>query len=214
MIHAYLMATSQPTTHGKQFEAKMREINEKIGTNITIMHHLNQNTEDYFYRCLGNCRLKPPHCGWVKTHASSTPNLQSGEHGKECNGDFVRMYVTENAIANSPESKSSDIPLVESSEAINLEDHQTVSELEAINLATNSDVLVVDDMFANFHDERKKLLSVESLIAKPVSPNDKNYCILCQEFVADNQLFQHLLECAGVSVQQIDYKLPFYRIPS
>lgn len=211
MIHAYLVKTNQPTTHGKQFEAKMKEINEIAGTHITITHHLNQNTEEYFFRCIEIC---PPNYGWATTHAPSTPNLQSGDHGKECDGDFIRVYDTEKVFANSRESIRSNIPLVDDSDAMNLEGHQPVCILRTNNLTANSEILVVDEMFANFHDERKKLLSVESLIVKPVSPSDRNYCMLCQDFVADDQLFQHLFECAGVSVQQIDYKLPFYRIPS
>lgn len=256
MIHAHLMVTKQPIYHGKQFKAKMKEINERAGTNITIEHHFNQNAEIYFYRCNGRCRDEPPRFGWVKTQDQRAPNPRWGGHRKKCDGNFYRIYDTDKAFADSDFVRS-DIPLQNNLDSSNAEVNMTVntgdtahnpsdpsanerrdmnicsameisknikreicSETDGepttseINLITDFDAPIVDEMFANFHDERKKLLSVESLIVKPVPPNDRNYCILCQDFVADDQLFQHLFECVGFSVEQLDYRLPFYRVPS
>lgn len=256
MIHAHLYATNQESNHGKQFKAKMKEINERAGTNITITHHYNQNAEIYFYRCSGPCRNEQPSFGWIKTQEQRAPNPRSGGHRKKCDGNFIQVYDTLKAFADSdfvrtdlelldnldlsnveanistnagdtvhnpPEPSTNELRDMSISTAMETTENikreicsETNGELSisGINLTTDFDAPIVDEMFANFHNERKKLLSVESLIVKPVSSNDKNYCIICKEFVADDQLVQHLSKCIGMSVEQLDYKLPFYRVPS
>lgn len=78
----------------------------------------------------------------------------------------------------------------------------------------DSDVPVSDQMFANYHEGQKKLLSIAFLGYESVNANDKNVCIVCEQFVRDMQIYRHLFECTGISAMQIQYELPFYRIPS
>lgn len=91
---------------------------------------------------------------------------------------------------------------------------ETGGELYEIDLITDLDALPTDEMFANYHEGQQKLLSVQFLNIEPESSHDKNFCIVCHQFVADEQIYQHLFKCTGFSAEQIQYQLPFYRIPS
>lgn len=251
MIHAYLFVIGQPCGHGKEFKQKMKEINNKTGTNISTTHHFNKNAEVYFYRCDGPCRSREPEFGWVKTSNPRAPNPRGQGHARTCDGRFHRVYDTQKASvvsptkirppnssifkdddvktnnANNHSSKAKGLPSTatkcqelnrssafDRSMSIKQEiSEEWGGELNEIELITDFDVPITDEMFANYHAGQQKLLSVEFLNVKPKTSNDKNFCILCQLFVTDEQIYQHLFECSGCSADQIQYKLPFYRVP-
>lgn len=262
MIHAYLFAKNLPSHHNKLFKQIMNDINDRTGTNITIIHHFNQNTEIYFFRCNGKCRSQPPDFGWVKTDTTRAPHPKWNGHHKKCDGRFYRVYDTHKAVSNSPQRKTSSYSSLNDLDALtgvdnnhktvsnhyNVEhsrtdpslmhaaepkelnrrnaidismgikkeiSHETGGEFYEIDLITDLDALPTDEMFANYNEYQQKLLSVQFLVhVEPDSLHDKNFCIVCHHFVADEQIYQHLFECTGLSAEQIQYELPFYRIPS
>lgn len=87
-------------------------------------------------------------------------------------------------------------------------------KFEEIDLITDLDAPITDEMFANYDENQQKLLCVEFLNVKPTSLKDKNFCILCELFVADEQIYEHLFDCSGSSAEQIQYQLPFFRVPN
>lgn len=256
MIHAYLFASNLPSNHNKRFKQIMNDINDRIGANITIKHHFNQNAEVYFFRCNGICRSQPPDYGWIKTDTTRAPHPNWQGHHRKCDGRFYRVFDTHKAISNSPkrnnsESSANDVnvdsthntntnhskveqslpdpphlPATEPKELnrrnaldISLDIKKEISdeiggEMCEIDLITDLDELPTDEMFANYHEGQQKLLSVQFLHVEPNSLDDMNFCIVCKHFVAHEQIYQHLFECTGLTAEQIQYKLPFYRIPS
>lgn len=230
MIHAYLFATNQPSNHGKQFKQIMKDINDLTGAKITITHHFSQNVPVYFYRCTGHCRYQAPDFGWIKSDRPRAPNPTWQGHRKKCDGYFVQVYDTfkarnndvlaEQVNNNRSDATNSNAELnfqstFDTSMAIKQEiSYETGGELYEIDLITDLDAPITDEMFANYHKGQRKLLSVDFLKIEPASTRDKDFCIICQQFVMDEQIHQHLFECTGLSAEQIQYHLPMYRIPS
>lgn len=90
--------------------------------------------------------------------------------------------------------------------------HEIGGDLDEIDLISNLDDEITDEMFANYHEIKQKLLSVAFLNIKPNSPADNDFCIICHKFVIDGQIVQHLFDCKRLSLDEIDYQLPFYRL--
>lgn len=133
------------------------------------------------------------------------------------NSDHNNLYVPLNVNRDPPTDGLTSATVQRSAQDISMNIKQNISfetgsEFNKIDLITDFDAPITDQMFANYHEGQQKLLSVEFLDVKRATSNGRNISIVCQQFVVDEQIYQHLFECSGVSVEQIQYQLPFYRV--
>jgi predicted SprT family Zn-dependent metalloprotease len=104
MIHAWNFIHSiyeENGGHGKNFLAKMYEINRKAGTNITVYHSFHDEVELYkthWWRCEGPCRNRKPYYGYVKRVSNRAPGKNDSwwaEHERTCSGKFIKIKEPE-----------------------------------------------------------------------------------------------------------------------
>lgn len=79
MIHAWNFIRGimeENGGHGKNFHAKMYEINRLAGTNITVYHTFIDEVNSYknhWWRCDGVCKDRSPFYGFVKRTSNRAP---------------------------------------------------------------------------------------------------------------------------------------------
>ncbi|CAG9809173.1 unnamed protein product [Chironomus riparius] len=104
MIHAFNFIRGileENGGHGKNFLAKMQEINRLAGTNITVYHSFHDEVELYkkhWWRCDGICRTQKPYFGYVKRTCNRAPSkndLWWNQHTQKCGGKFIKVKEPE-----------------------------------------------------------------------------------------------------------------------
>lgn len=101
MIHAwnFVRGVMQEENggHGKNFLAKMHEINRLAGTNITVYHTFRDEVELYkkhWWRCDGACKNRGPFYGFVKRTSNRAPGKNDrwwADHQAKCGGNFIKV---------------------------------------------------------------------------------------------------------------------------
>lgn len=114
MIHAWNFVHNiyeENGGHGKNFKAKMEEINRKAGTNITVYHTFHDEVELYkkhWWRCDGECRNRKPYYGYVKRTSNRAPGKNDfwwNEHQRTCGGTFIKVKEPEKTEKKKKETK-------------------------------------------------------------------------------------------------------------
>ena len=116
MIHAYCYIKQYDQSddlsgHGKHFKAKMKEINDLTGFNITVYHSFHDEVNlyaKYIWRCNGKCRNKKPYFGYVKRQMNRPPGPSDKwwkQHLRECGGMFVRISPSDEEIEKMKKEK-------------------------------------------------------------------------------------------------------------
>lgn len=106
MISAYLVVSSTRFNTGKSFICIANRINERCGTNISALRKSRNEMvgrRTYIWRCNGLCRYKEPFYGWIQKAADEKPSdkdLWWTEHRKACGGQFNKMCIPQQALAN------------------------------------------------------------------------------------------------------------------
>ena len=104
MIHAFNFIRGileENGGHGKNFLAKMHEINRAAGTNITVYHTFHDEVELYkkhWWRCDGICRTQKPYFGYVKRTSNRAPSKNDfwwNQHQQKCGGTFIKVKEPE-----------------------------------------------------------------------------------------------------------------------
>ncbi|XP_070491206.1 DNA-dependent metalloprotease dvc-1 isoform X2 [Chironomus tepperi] len=104
MIHAFNFIRGileENGGHGKNFLAKMHEINRLAGTNITVYHTFHDEVELYkkhWWRCDGPCRTQKPYFGYVKRTSNRAPSKNDfwwSQHMQKCGGTFIKVKEPE-----------------------------------------------------------------------------------------------------------------------
>ena len=107
MIHAYLFLTKKgydrdgTDGHGKDFQLKMREINQIAGLHISVYHSFDDEVDSYrqhVWLCNGPCRKKPPYFGLLKRAKNMPPSDRDDwfrEHKQKCGGQFIKIAEPE-----------------------------------------------------------------------------------------------------------------------
>lgn len=173
MIHAYIFLAGIDdgrAKHGKHFLQKMREINTRAGTSISIYHRLKKpefRYEDFMWRCSGACRLRRPKYGWFRNKIDSGPGPQHkwwARHQITCGGTFKKLTKAEimaewerldGDVANRIEDETNTHDLPGSSNAMenNQDDHKNT-----VSYDNNS----TDDLIAINHRMSAVEISVDS----------------------------------------------------
>lgn len=226
MIHAFFFVLGEDCGHRKPFKNKAKEINEISGTNITTYHHFNMYDPVFYYRCIGPCRFRAPDYGWKEMNEELTPNSRSNGHAQHCDGVFLRVYNThkEQLDRQMPDHmwrkeksmlNESCNDVFEISSLIIKTDilMEKGGEFDEIDFIADFDDVIADNVFANYDETQRKLLSVKRLgIEDDEGVKPRNVCIICEKFVWDELVKQHLVECTGVSFEALKNRLPFYRL--
>lgn len=104
MIHAFNFIRGimeENGGHGKNFLAKMHEINRLAGTNISVYHSFHDEVELYkkhWWRCDGRCRTQKPYFGYIKRTSNRAPSKNDfwwNQHEQNCGGKFVKVKEPE-----------------------------------------------------------------------------------------------------------------------
>lgn len=115
MIHAWnfvLGIYEENGGHGKNFKAKMEEINRKAGTNITVYHTFHEEVELYkkhWWKCDGPCSKNKPYYGIVKRVSNRAPGPNDfwwAQHEKTCGGKFIKFKEPEKTEKKKKEKKT------------------------------------------------------------------------------------------------------------
>lgn len=114
MIHAWNFIQGiyeENGGHGKNFLAKMHEINKQTGTNITVYHTFYDEVELYkkhWWRCDGACRERKPFYGYVKRVSNRAPGPNDKwwkTHQDTCSGKFIKIKEPERAERKKTKTK-------------------------------------------------------------------------------------------------------------
>jgi hypothetical protein len=100
-IHAWLWTRKiferEENGHGPAFKAKMREINERVGTNITVYHSFHEEVDSHrkhWWQCDGPCSKEAPYFGLVKRAMNRAPGPSDPwwqQHQQRCGGVYRKI---------------------------------------------------------------------------------------------------------------------------
>ena len=104
MIHAHLFVSKTRYErndgvdgHGPDFIAKMVQINDTTGLNLSVYHQFMDEVDvnrEHVWLCNGKCARKPPFYGVVKRARNMPPGNNDWwfkKHQAECAGQFIKV---------------------------------------------------------------------------------------------------------------------------
>lgn len=201
-------------------------------------------SENYIWRCNGECRALKPKCGWFYSKEDRSPGPHCGwwaRHQRRCSGNFQKLTkadVMRECELDSRSESHGESQIFENAATVDMNRNATLIQEISLDTGRNSDSILIIDEDCNIESETSgnpvnqiKFIndgignSLDFMhvfgLSHTIDADEVLICAICNEKLLNEHINGHLKACTGLCLDTIKannqlaiFVLPIYKFNS